>query len=160
MMMHCLGLGGLDLYYDEGNEERLRKSLKDNPNPYYYELTNLLPGEWPVDELKGKCVKAMGTCALNQGIGAMRVVYMQRNTLAQYKSSKKSLGNIDNRYDFWRSQAIRELSRSKEVEDLVILDYDEVLNEPLKAFTKLANHDWPIDPVEASLGVDRSMKHY
>ena len=160
MMMHCLRLGGMSLYYDRDNEERLARSLTKNQNCYYYEMALTRSDEWPAEVIRGKCVKAMGITALGKGLSPIRCVYMQRDPVSQYKSSKSSLRNVDSRYEYWVEKDIQELSESDEIEDLVVFDYDEVLSDPSKAFETLVQHGWPIDPWKASVGVDRSMKHF
>ena len=155
MMMHCLQLGGLELCYDADNERVVSKLFPNNQNKYYYEYDISALDE----SVRGKCVKYMGDGILDKGLRPLKVVYMKRNPLSQYRSSKHSLGRVQPGYEDHVRTQIDRLSKAEQV-GLTVLDYDQVIDDPLKAFVSLYDDGWPIDPVKASLGVDRSMKHF
>ena len=158
MMMHCLGLGGLELVYDESRDRALHREFPNNPNKFFYELE--LPKAIWLPLTKGKCTKAMGATCLNRGIAPIKIVYMVREPKAQFESVGAACVPELNDYQKQSKKYITELESSNETDSLTVLDYDEVLEKPLKAFYILEKYGWPIDAFTASTGVDRSLKHY
>lgn len=160
MMMHCIQEGGLGLAWDKDRDQVIRKLRPRNHNPYFYELS---PASCE-DILKhgNKCVKMLGTLALYAASHPLRIVYMRRAYKAQAQSIKFSLGEFvvpgaqDRNNDFF----LNALLLSERVDSLTVLDYDDVLQDPLKSFRTLRDDGWPIDPAKAALGVDTSLKHY
>lgn len=154
--MHCLGLGGLELFYDKDLEEELIENYPHNRNRYYYEIRS--PGEKPRDPdlMRGKCIKVMGDGCLSMGLDPLKVVFMKRDPLSQYESMRNALGMVQTQYEIVSNRFIRNLEKV----DLTVFDYDDVLKDPLGSFQLLADRGWPIDPVKASEGVDVSQKHF
>lgn len=158
MMMHCLKLGGMEVEYDKDLEIEMLEKFPNNKNKYYYELYTPGEREFDVERARGKCIKAMGVQCLTLGLEPLSVVYMRRDPLSQYESVRAALGVTQMQYQATADSHVRKLRDS--VSNLVVFDYDDVLNEPLLAFDKLVANGWPIDPIAASKGVDKSMKHF
>lgn len=157
-MMHCLGLGGLELAYDESREQALHREFPNNPNKYFYEL-EIPKAIWlPLE--KGKCTKAMGATCLNRGIAPIKIVYMVREPKAQLESVMTACKPELNDYQKTSRDFIEKLEASNEIDSLIILDYKDVVRQPLQAFYALERHGWPIDAFKASTGVDPSLKHF
>lgn len=158
MMMHCLGLGGMSLNYDESRELSLHREYPNNPNTYFYELEPPKAFWLPLE--KGKCTKAMGVTCLHRGIAPIRAVYMVREPKAQLESVTAACKPPLVDYQEQSKKFITQLESSNEIDDLIIFDFDDVLRQPLHAFHKLEDCGWPIDAFKASTGIDRSQKHY
>jgi len=161
MMMECVERGGLEICWDESRERALHLEQPQNPNAHFYELE--LPKQiWmPLSEYRGKCIKAMGATFLGRD-GSFKVVYMVREGEAQASSIRSACGKRTSasKQKRFNKTFLERLRRSDQIDSLVILDYDEVLKNPLKAFRSLEDDGWPIDPVKAASGVNPQLKHY
>ena len=162
MLMECVERGGLEICWDESRDTAIRLEQPRNPNAHFYELE--LPKQvWmPMTPYRGKCIKAMGTTFMGRDGGPFKVVYMTRDRAAQRQSVKFACGQVTNeeRQETLDNTFLDRLKDSDQIDSLTILDYDEVIKNPLQSFCALRNDGWPIDPVKASLGVDPTQKHY
>ncbi len=163
MMMHCMGLGGLELAYDDDYERELKG--RDFGNDYYYELrpfgeNTFFGNVMQFSDVDGKCIKDMGVGPMYWKEGPIKVVYMQRNPRSQMLSLRKSHGEIKPQYAEETLYDIHVIQENKHIESCHVFDYDAVLKRPLWAFQILADSGWPIDPVKAITGIDISLKHY
>ncbi len=162
MMMECLEKGGLEICWDKERDGKVHLEQPNNPNIHFYEL-DVPEAAWlPLAPYKGKCVKLMGTRCLGRKAAPLKVLYIARDPEARAHSLWAACGEMKGRsyYDRLRTQHVKELSVSDEIDTLSILDYDDVLKHPLKSFCALRNDGWPIDPVKAASGVNPELKHY
>ncbi len=163
MMMHCLGLGGLELVYDDDYEQELHDG--EFGNNYYYEKRPLNGDTFNGDsmlfsEVDGKCIKDMGCGPMKWKQGPIKVVYMQRNPRSQMLSMKNAHNEVKPQYAEEALFNVHVIQESKHIDSCRVLDYDAVLKTPLRAFQSLVDDGWPIDPVKAASGVDTTLKHY
>jgi len=162
MMMECLELGGLEICWDNGRDEKLHLEQPLNPNARFYEL-DVPEIKWlPLTPYRGKCVKLMGTNCLDRKAAPLKVVYMRRDANARGESLRNGCGPefVNDYYEIALQKHLHYLGESEEVDTLTVFDFDEVVKDPLKSFCALRNDGWPIDPVKAASGVNPELKHY
>ena len=162
MMMECVERGGLEICWDESRDRSIRLEQPRNPNARFYELEPPKQIWMPMAEYDGKCIKSMGSQCLGRDGGPFSVVYMIRDRESQRQSIKFACGQATNEANQERNDSvfIGRFQESDQVDSLTILDYDDVLENPLRAFCTLRNKGWPIDPVKAAEGVKLELKHY
>ena len=162
MMMECVEKGGLEICWDESREKAIHLDMPGNPNARFYELEP--PRQWfmPMSEFRGKCIKAMGATFLGRDGGPFKVIYMMRDRDEQRQSIKAACDqeNTLETQEMLDKEFLGQIRSSDQVDSLTILDYDEVLKNPLKAFRSLQEDGWPIDPVKSASGVNPELKHY
>lgn len=162
MMMKALEAGGMYAYYDMAGV-----SLEAWEN---YELNPMDATRWDFPRgLEGKLIKVMGGAAvsmavMNQGI---RIVYMKRDPLEiedslnklfnegksiipDFVAHKSSLKNYERDTDY----IIERLGNRKDVLRLDVLEYSDVVRNPVVDFKILNNNGWNIDIVKAAAVVD------
>jgi hypothetical protein len=162
MMMHCLGLGGLELHYDKENENVLKNNLPNSSNDYYYEHPSSI-SNW-IGCVDGKCIKALGGKILNMDIAQaisllpeLKVVYMIRTPIYQQASQHRVWGGkgVDSNPEQIIEKIVK-LQSAPQIDDCFVFSYEAVLKDPLKHFKILERNGWPIDPVKAASGVNRT----
>jgi len=160
--MECVEKGGLEICWDESRDKAIRLEQPRNPNAHFYELEVPKQLWMPMSPYAGKCIKSMGTMFLGRDGGPFKVVYMVRDREAQATSVKFACGQVTSteKQKKLNKTFIERLRKSNQVDSLIILDYDEVLKNPQKAFRSLEDDGWPIDPVKAASGVKPNLKHY
>lgn len=162
MMMECVERGGLEICWDKSREEAIHREQPQNPNARFYELEP--PRQWfmPMSEFRGKCIKAMGATCLGRDGGPFKVMYMVRDRDEQRQSIEAACNQENSlaTQEMLDKTFLGRLRASDQVDSLTILDYGEVLKNPLKAFRSLQKDGWPIDPVKAASVVNPQLKHY
>jgi len=162
MMMECAERGGLEICWDESRDKAIHLQMPGNPNAHFYELEP--PRQWfmPMSEFRGKCIKAMGSNFLGRDGGPFKVVYMVRDRDAQRQSIKFACNqeNTLATQEMLDKEFLGKIRVSDQVDSLIILDYEDVIKNPLDSFRKLQDDGWPIDSVKAASGVRPELKHY
>lgn len=148
MMMHALSQY-IPAVFDMNTEEYIR-SLEINhdydPNPNGYWNVTTYPHEHP-----GALVKCNVQLWPFVKEGDYKVVWMQRDENQRIASLMKSFGDED-------SPRFIEIGESLVLFlNPTILNYTDVVQDPLSAFTTLKNNGWPIDPETCASIVDESL---
>ena len=162
MVMECVEKGGLEIVWDESRDEAIRLEQPRNPNAHFYELEPPRQMWLPMTGFDDVCIKSMGSACLGRGGGPFKVVYMTRDRHEQRQSVKFACGEVtdEKKQVYLDDTFLGRFRESDQVDSLTVLDYGEVIKNPLKSFCALRNDGWPIDPVKASEGVDPKLKHY
>ena len=169
MMTRALGAGGLDIFSDPAKEERAatawaRRGGAYHPNPHgLHEPGAHRSHPRFAEMIRGRLVKLLGSGAAPRhlaGAGPFRVAYIHRDREAVARSHLATFGTlptwttssriyrqvIDGNIDRQRARAW--------VRDVTCFAYEDVVRDPLRQFSRLAEIGWPIDPRAAAATVD------
>lgn len=164
MMMKALMAGGLNGYYNEKTEARLRRmatpEYKANPNGFY----ELSGREMNADDFpkkhEGRLIKVLHNGLSKLSIGKYKIVFMLRDPAEIMQSIKKVYGKnciLDpKKYDLWMKESIAYLMNRRDVR-VTVLNYSDVVKDPLRSFQKLRKAGFPINPVKAAATVDKTL---
>ena len=161
MMMKASEAGGLEAVYNE-NRDRMNQQYGDKdyqPNGGgFYELSQrqyMEPGFPRMHQ--GKLIKGLHGGITRIVAGNYRIVYMHRDAEEVRQSHEAFFGkpppHVGDAYYAVMANAIGILRQRRDVQ-LTVLQYRDVVDEPLKAFRLLESLGWPIDPVKAAAVVN------
>lgn len=163
--LHYGSDGKLPVLKSEAMEKRIRSRQVDpsyNPNPNGY-WNHPLEEEVGADELTsrwthkhdGKMFKLLPEEMVFARPAEYMVVWMERNTEEMNQSYKKSFGGWYSDFQIEEAKLFAELvANRKDVASFTLLNYNEVIKDPLPHYQKLKEADWPIDPEKAAKYVD------
>lgn len=170
MMMGCLVRGGVgEPVVDPRHEDWQRQAFGPEVNPRMYEPAPSqfrrpdFPACWPARVLKvmpnphpdGLPVLPMVTVS-----GGIRVVVMRRDPEAIVRSWAAVTGASDvpgwlpGGYEARLDELVAGLRNRLDVIHVEILDYDDVIHDPVGQMRRLRDAGWPIDPDAAAGYVD------
>jgi len=170
MMMKCLYKGGIDTYYNRKQERFLRRafSLERNPGGYWepdpqekYEL------DWPL-KAKNHAIKILAPW---RWLPVMtrheyRILIMWRNPKEIEKSIKKiNKGvvpakdrQILHSYSDFMKKGVELANNRKDVKSVTVLNFADVIDDPIEEFKDLQNDGWPINVEKAASVVQSKLK--
>lgn len=165
MMMRALEAGGLEACYRQSREEMRKRHADEHYDPnvgglYELEREDYQRPDFPLN-YDGKLIKMLfGGIARVQPTKGMRVVFMRRDPEEIRQSYEAFFGTplrgadkIDRQLD----ATIAQLNNRKDVASLHVLQYRNVVENPLKYFELLRENGWPIDIRKAAEAVDESL---
>jgi len=155
MMMYALIKGGMEgIYYPPNSRKH-----KFNPNGLYEftgnTLKNMLRAEGKVIKVFGKILIDIDYCFETK----LKIVYMVRNpaeifishkTMDKHYTPDRIKKEMNNNLLLERDKKEKEIienlpKKRKDILTLDVFDYNWVIENPSKAFTKLKQQDWNID---------------
>jgi len=156
MMMSALEAGGLETAFnpnrDKMNEQHGDKDYKPNLNGFY-ELDRTEYQQYGFPKMyEGKLLKCLWGGISKFCAGNYKIVFMKRDT-EEIRQSFEAFFNTQapptlKQYDELMQDTI-DLINVRSDMDLIILQYRNVINNPLKEFTKLKDFGLPIDVSKA-----------
>ncbi len=170
MVMAALRAGGMSVYWDQQHEADLRAKYPQERNPGgYWEPSpdERVRMDFPL-QAKGKAIKILAPW-LTLGIMApaeYRVVIIRRNpheigaSIVQLLQEPLSRGDqhILANYDKRIAKAVAVCENRKDVRSVCVLDYGDILENPVESFDKLVEQDWPIDVDRAAGTIDSGLR--
>lgn len=189
VMMAAHFMGGIDMLTRSINDPvrfgRLREMVDQGirDETFLQEMAKVTPyasfecnGKIEADEVRGRVIKRFYTQALTnlpKEIDNMHIVYMHRDWAARWRANPKIDGNIradtsDEEEVIRRTQEdylkrhigdITTLSASPRVANLIVYDFDWVIDNPERAMKILCQKGWEFDPVAASRVFRSEMRH-
>lgn len=169
MMMRCLEAGGITpKRYKLGDVPWNRtfgtSKYVPNPNGFYFMEDTVF--DWPsfYEDFKGHSVKVPRLTLHMLPPGNYKLIYMVRNPKEILQSMRKFIpyrgwGKPTVAvyfYDMLRAQIIKNLLARGDFEILEV-NYNELLKDPIAAFEKIKDFGIPIDPELAAEKVDLSL---
>lgn len=161
MLMQGLDAGGLAVYYsrsrDAFNEANTDSTRRPNPKSLYEPSMGELSEPGFPRKHDGRAVKLLLMWLSSMSVHNYRVVVMKRDPEDIMKSYERNF------HEYWDGvtrrkwiteyparieEAVRWFNNRKDVRSVVTLDFDEMINDPLSAFSKL--YGWPIDAVKSA----------
>lgn len=168
MMMQALIEGGLNGAYDIGRE-KMNENFGDEyykPNVYgFFELYihRYQKLNFPLD-YKGKLIKIINTGLRNLSVHEYKIVYMLRNPEEIRQSYEaffsRNLTMKLEEYEPWMNKHILMMKNRRDVKSIDVFQYREVLKDPLKYFSILREHGWPIDVYKSITTIDPSQNRF
>jgi len=161
MMMHALIKGGIPAVYEVGKDIRVKMRIQDgyDPNPDgLFEITNEHLLERFPDAFENEVVKIHDWQWAEIGdkiSDGLMVVYMTRkpkdvlDSLCRFTGVKIPTAKMKKRVSM-QDEVADAVSHRQDAVDVVSVDYNDVLNDPLTFFGFLKDHNFPIDPDRAS----------
>lgn len=161
MMMRCLIAGGLvGVYNTDLDNQLFQDGYHPNPHGFY---------ENPVSdrdllEYSNKVTKYPFRMLLDLPIGNYKIILLKRNpeeifnsmlNFTPYTSWGRDMVVLEF-YDEIFNHIIDVLNVREDV-TLTVLNYIDIINNPLVEFNKLVDNGWPIDATAAALLVDDSL---
>lgn len=173
MMMECLDVGGLPAYTSPQVEQRQQRRYNNSPeyqgNPRYHEIG---PGVSGRDDfpffMDGQVFKSLRQSITLLPAGKHAGYYkacLMRRDPEEIRQSMSALFNqrvepaqaaMIDRY----IALIADCLNQRADVDLIEVDYRSVVNDPMAAFQRMADHGWPIDPEKAASVVDARLCRY
>lgn len=174
MMMEALIKGGLTAAYSQERNNQAAKwgddYYKPNPNGLYeIDFDEYCQPDFPL-KYQDKLIKVFFQGLSNLAPSAYKIIFMLRDIkeIAQsYEAmfSTVSAGrarlrpDVISGYREVMEQSIQSLEKRPDV-SLTILDFSEVVSNPIENFKLLALLGWPINPVEAASVVKPSLYRF
>jgi len=151
MLMRCLEAGGLTPSYDNNADEMNSSATFDYiPNPNgFYQFTNEITSDF-FQLYDGKLIKCPIRDLIKLPIGEYKLVFVKRNPI----EIRASMGSwtpyqswgqdevLTYFYEEYLSVLFDELEKRGDF-DITILNYSDVINNPMKEFNKLKH--WGVD---------------
>lgn len=162
MMMRCLEGGGLMVVVDP-EQDTANILAPDNyiPNPNgFYQFSEEITSEF-YEKYKGNLIKCPLRDLLKLPEGNYKLVFIKRDpkeiraSMARW-TPYQSWGDeevLTYFYDEYLDELFRRLKQRDDI-DITILNYAEVVAEPITAFDTLVKRGWNINAVEAAKLVD------
>lgn len=160
MMMRCLTSSGMEGIYDKELDNTLGLFIQDdyhpNPNGFYQTMEINLESH--------KVVKYPFRKLLSLPFGEYNICFLKRNPAEIELSIQQftpyvSWGDdmiVLEFYDLIINTLLENLASRPDVK-LTVLNYADIINDPVHEFNKLVDAGWPIDPVLASSFVDSNL---
>lgn len=176
MMMRCLEAGGIPANYDPNDRsaDELEAKTGHNPNKYGFYERGRNSEHWSFPKgLEGQAVKVVfpGGSFVCPGLRYW-VIVMKRNAAAVEASCRTYLDAMaqtgrdlpkirqtlltcqGGQYDEMTQVGSAHLENRRDVQQLILADYDAVVDRSEEFFRKLKEEGWPLDPVRAAAAVD------
>jgi hypothetical protein len=169
MMMEALSKGGLEAAFDPKRDEFVSKCADGlyRPNPRgVFEISFAEYSEtgFPL-RYEGKLIKVFPEGLSNLALHQYRVVFMLRDPEEIRQSYEAMFSTITSRrvqlnnYRQKMDAAIDYLKSRSDVQ-LNILEYRNVVQNPVSEFSYLRSEGWPIDPEKAASVVDPNLYRF
>ena len=156
MMMHASIMGGMDAVY--GNKRIPKETGYDpNPNGYFEGVPDDMPDFPDRVAWDGKLFKRIGVAfqdLIHTGVRA-KAIFMMRDTAEVKASAAKMIGNHKVNED--PEGMLAKMREDVPTADIIVVNYADVIADPLREMTKLAEWGWPIDPVKAASVVNTNL---
>ena len=166
MMMKCLIYGGYNglISMDLGKTKWNPDGIFEAPSEIMYTLA----------KADGFLVKVMGNKLANLKYGfrsGLKVIYMIRDTRQSLISHSLMAGVSNNEIkklitdevvlekENQQKSFIKTISNREDVRDLISIDYNDVIANPLDTFNKLKIHGWDINVSRSVLAVTKEYCH-
>lgn len=163
MMMQALEAGGLEAIRsnarEQMNENYGDEHYKPNPNGFYE------PDDWGRLDFprgyEGKLVKVMYDRITRIAVGNYKVVFMMRDPEEIRQSFEAFFGRAPaiKKYNEIMLHVL-ELLRNRKDMSVDVFRYEDVIENPIWAFTLLKQYGWPIDIDAASAKVERKLYRF
>lgn len=170
MMMRCLEAGGMDVAYDD-SQERLNVRHDGSlyvPNPNgFYALSEDFRRPDLYDIYAGKAMKIPFRDLTSLPKGEYKILFIKRNPEEIRKSMDAFTpgrhwgqdSSILFFYDMVISSLLEQLSTRDDVE-IIVMEYADIVTNPLGAFSRLKERGWDIDVERAISKVDSSLHRF
>lgn len=164
MMMRCLIEGGLEGVFNTNTENQIFQDDYDpNPNGFYENNVAIEDLTW----YENKLTKFPFRELLHLPIGNYKILFLKRNPEEIRKSMLEftpftSWGRemvVLEFYDEIVGHIISELNKRSDV-TLTVLNYRDIVSNPLEAFNKLVFDGWEINPVISASLVDETLHRF
>lgn len=164
MMMRCLIEGGLEGVYNDNLDNRIYQDDYDpNPNGFYQNTVD----ENDLIEYENKLTKFPFRSLLKLPIGNYKILFLKRNPEEIFNSMLEftpftTWGKDMVVLEFYEEvigYIISELNKRSDV-TLTVLNYRDVVSNPLESFNKLVSGGWKIDPVISASLVDETLHRF
>jgi hypothetical protein len=175
MMMNALSDGGLEPVHDTLRDKQVATSEaygapNYNPNPNgLYEASHkqykdtYFPRDFPGQLVKSVAGGILRLCPLKSPLH-YKVVSIFRDVEECERSYERAFNRPPPRvlrdpevHAKYVNYFIDIAENRKDVKELLVVDYREVVADPLTCFTKLVEQGWPIDPEVAAKVVDPTL---
>ncbi len=169
MIMRSLIQGGMDVYWHGQREVELKERYPVTHNPGgYYEPSqeDIKHVDFPLNVVKdGQAVKLLAPWLLLpvMPVRQYKVLVIKRDprevtmSIAQMNKGLLTTGDweILNNYDKYIEKGIALARNRKDVVDVCVADYQDILEFPVSFFTGL---NWPVDLAKAASTIDPSKR--
>jgi hypothetical protein len=164
MMMRCLIAGGLNGVYNTDTENQIFQDDYDpNPNGFYENNVTIDDLIWYENRLTKFPFREL----LSLPVGNYKILFLKRNPEEIFKSMLEftpftSWGRdmvVLEFYDEIIGHIISELNKRSDV-NLTVLNYRDIVADPLESFNKLVFDGWEIDPVISASLVDETLHRF
>lgn len=172
MIARCLHGGGIPVVYTDRNDREFNmapgggsENYRPNPNGFF-SIENYTDFEAPsfYNEFKGKLLKIPRADFRILPRGRYKVIFMLRDPreiLASYRSfiGRRTWGMAEGAvhfYDMIREATIK-AALSRGDMDILEVNYNELLKDPVAGFERIKAAGWPIDVQAAAALVDLSL---
>lgn len=161
MMMRCLIEGGLDGIYDTNIDNTIfQDDYHPNPNGFYQNTVD----EKDILEYENKLTKFPYRSLLLLPEANYKVLFIKRNPIEIYNSMIsftpfQSWGKDMVVLEFYEEIIgfiLSELKKRSDI-DLIVLNYSDIVKDPINSFKKLSDNGWPIDIYKCADLVDDSL---
>lgn len=158
MMMAALKAGGMELAWTGERERHNWQDGSYRPNAgglYELPTTEQWQPGWPRQH-DGKVIKCLVRWIRHLAVHEYRVLWMRRDPEEIRQSYRAAFGveTTCERIEQESDEALAMLMNRRDVKDIRILDYIEVIAEPEEAFSFLQWQGWPICAERAASVVD------
>lgn len=169
MMMRALEAGGMETVSRESREEFRRKFSDDKYDPNeggLFELSqeDLKAADFP-QKFKGKLIKCLvggplfKMCVMPQ----IKIIFMRRDPEEIRQSFQaffnQSMFIPEKSFTDYMEKVVAVLRNRRDTE-VVVLNYREVVENPVKYFAELKEQGWPIDPEKSALVVNPKLHRF
>lgn len=164
MMMRCLIEGGLEGVYNNFLDNRVyQENYHPNPNGFYENVVD----EFDITNYENKLTKFPFRNLLKLPVGNYKILFLKRNPSEIFKSMLEftpftSWGPdmlVLEFYDEVIGYIISELNKRADV-TLIVLNYKDIVTNPVGSFNLLKENGWDIDPVIAASFVDETLHRF
>jgi hypothetical protein len=157
MMMRASVVGGMNAAYKDFRIPS--RNSEYNPNPYGYYEGGLQEGVWPAD-FYNKLIKTFAVYFddLDHTGVELKAVFLKRDDdeiKASFKHSFKI--DVNAAAEFIDLELALEQIRSYDQVDLIVVDYLEMVLDPIGQCQRLADWGWPINVEAAAETIDASL---
>ncbi len=150
-----------------GGPPGLYRPLRDDHLGYPHQVYETTGGWIPLSTVEGRVVKQFDDTLVDnmpEYLSGIHVVYMVRDHQARtiaHPDDGRSQWGPQGWERYWEDNAdnIRRISQDPRVEQLVIVDFDEFIDDTHRVMSQLLWKGWNIDVLKASAVVQQNMRH-
>jgi len=151
-MMLALMSGGIKGHY---------RTLKHPDRAYPYQVFEAMGGKLKYGSVLGNVVKQFDSTLVDnipRQITNIHVVYMVRDYDARHLAHPQEPASLR---DYWDKHltSIQRISQDDRVAQLVVIDFDQMIDDPEKIFSMLLERGWDIDSQLAWQSIKKSLRH-